>query len=427
MRHVDIVPTILAVLGLDAGRSMQGVDLLAELRGEASERALPQYSEARLAEEGFGMAPLFGVRENGRKWIQAPRPELYDLRADPRETDNLYPRRPEEAAPLEKTLEAIVADSGKRALTAPTREIDRETAEMLRALGYLAPPEERADMAGRDPKDGIAIYAKLQAARQLFQVKQWDRADALLAEVLAEVPENVTARNLLALSAVRRGDFGGAELQYRESLKHQPRQHRVMGALGALALRRNDLDAAQKDFEDALALAPTFVEAMSNLGFVMALRGDSAAAQSWYEKAMAIDPTYPHANRRLADLYYDRKEYARALDYYRRVLVALPRYFDVLIQAGNAARFAGDSSEATRYYAEAATVRPDSWIPPYNLACLQALDGQGDAAVASLEKAVALGFENRGLLDGNEDFESLHGLPGWLRVRDKVPERRRAS
>jgi len=200
-----------------------------------------------------------------------------------------------------------------------------------------------------------------------------------------------------------------------------------MGALGALALRRNDLDAAQKHFEDALALAPTFVEAMSNLGFVMALRGDSAAAQSWYEKAMAIDPTYPHANRRLADLYYDRKEYVRALDYYRRVLVALPRYFDVLIQAGNAARFAGDSSEAARYYAEAATVRPDSWIPPYNLACLQALDGQGDAAVASLEKAVALGFENRGLLDGNEDFESLHGLPGWLRVRDKVPERRRAS
>ena len=44
-----------------------------------------------LAEEGFGMAPLFGVRHDGRKWIRAPRPELYDLRADPGERTNLYP------------------------------------------------------------------------------------------------------------------------------------------------------------------------------------------------------------------------------------------------------------------------------------------------------------------------------------------------
>jgi arylsulfatase A-like enzyme/Tfp pilus assembly protein PilF len=427
VRHIDIVPTILGVLGLDGGGTTQGIDLLPALRGEAPAPDLAQYAEARLAEEGFGMAPLFGVREGGRKWFQAPRPELYDLRADPRERDNLYAAAPGDAAPLEETLEAIVADSGRRALTAPTREIDRETEEMLHALGYLAPPEERAEMAGRDPKDGIVLYAKLQEARQLVAAKQWERAQALLVDVLDTVPENVTARNLLALGAVQRGDFGEAELQYRESLARQPRQHRVLGALGALALRNDDLDTAESRYRESLAIAPTYVEAMSNLGFIATLRGDQAGAQAWYEQATALDPTYPHVNRRLADLFYDRQEYARARDHYARVLETLPAYFAVLIQAGNTARFLGDAREAARYYGEAARVRPDSWIPPYNTACLQALAGDSAGALASLAAAVDHGFDSIPLLDGNEDFASLRGLAAWealhARIRDSGKSR----
>jgi arylsulfatase A-like enzyme len=143
----------------------QGVNLLSALQGRIPPIDLAQYAEARLAEEGFGMAPLFAVRHGGHKWIQAPRPELYDLRADPRERHDLYPSDPDAAKPLESVLEAVLADSRRRALTAPTREIDRETEEMLRALGYLAAPEARAEMAGIDPKDGMALYGKLQEAR----------------------------------------------------------------------------------------------------------------------------------------------------------------------------------------------------------------------------------------------------------------------
>jgi tetratricopeptide (TPR) repeat protein len=195
------------------------------------------------------MAPLFGMRQDGRKWIQAPRPELYDLREDPRELANLLPREAAQVRPLEQSLEAVIADSGTRALTAPTRTMDRETEDMLRALGYLAPPEQRAEMAGMDPKDGMAVYAKLQEARQLAQLQEWARAEALLNDVLAAAPNNVTARNILALAAVRRGDLERAERMYEESLRRDPRQHRVLGALGALALRRHHLHTATARFQ----------------------------------------------------------------------------------------------------------------------------------------------------------------------------------
>jgi len=427
VRHIDIVPTILAVLGLPGGDTVQGTSLLAAFQGRTPPIDLTQYSEARLAEEGFGMAPLFGVRHSGHKWIQAPRPELYDLRRDPRELQNLYSAEAASAKPLETELEAVTADSARRALTAPTREIDRETEEMLRALGYLAPPEQRAEMTGRDPKDGMALYNKLQESRQLVQVEQWDRAKALLDEVLADAPENVTARNLLAYGAVKRGDYDEAERQYRASLEQQPRQHRVYGALGSLALRRGALDESERNFRKALDLAPTFVEAMSNLGFVELVRGNEAGAQEWYERAIAVDPTFPHVYRRLADLFYDRKDFGRSLDYYRKVLVTLPEFFEVLVQAGNAARFLDDPKTAADYYGAAARVRPDSWIPPYNLACLRALGGEPEPALTFLGQAVDLGLDQPRLLEENDDFDSLHAQAQWqaLLARTRAAEQAR--
>jgi Tfp pilus assembly protein PilF len=307
-------------------------------------------------------------------------------------------------------------------LPAPTRTIDRETEEMLRALGYLAPPEQRAEMAGMDPKDGIALYATLQEARQLAQMEQWDRARALLEEVLAASPANVTARNLLALAAVRRGDLQEAERQYLASLAKQPGQHRVLGALGTIALRRDDLATAERRFQEALAQAPTYVEAMGNLGFIAAVRGDEAGAQSWYERALVVDPTYPHVHRRLADLFYDRREYGRALDNYRRALEVLPEGFEVMIQAGNSARFLGDAAAAAAYYAEAGAVRPDSWIPPYNAAGLQAIAGELEPAMASLGRAADLGFAAPALLESNEDFDGLRPLVGWGALVTRVQE-----
>jgi tetratricopeptide (TPR) repeat protein len=159
---------------------------------------------------------------------------------------------------------------------------------------------------------------------------------------------------------------------------------------------------------------------MSNLGWVAAARGDEAGAQRWYERAIAADPTYPHVYRRLADLYYDRKDWPHALEYYRRVLVALPRHFEALIQAGNTARFLHDDATATRYYADAAAARPDSWIPPYNLACLHGSGGRPAEALALLGEAADRGFGSTHLLERNEDFDGVRGDPGWPAVVARV-------
>ena len=53
----------------------------------------------------FGWAPLRCVRAQGSKLIQAPRPEYYDLGADPRGLHNLYYSAP----PTQPKLQALLS------------------------------------------------------------------------------------------------------------------------------------------------------------------------------------------------------------------------------------------------------------------------------------------------------------------------------
>ncbi len=72
--HVDIVPTVLDLLGLGVPAGLDGQSLVHQ---PARERAL--YFEALDANLTRGWAPLTGVIRDGWKYIDLPIPELYDL------------------------------------------------------------------------------------------------------------------------------------------------------------------------------------------------------------------------------------------------------------------------------------------------------------------------------------------------------------
>lgn len=424
VRSVDIVPTVLAALGLPGGSETQGADLLPAFRGRVPPPALPQYSESLLSEVGFGMAPLYAVRSGGFKWIRAPKPEVYDLRRDPRELHNLYPREARRGAGLDRELSRLLEESGSRALAAPKTPMDRETLENLQALGYLAPAAERKGMQGIDPKDGIGLYNKLEEARHAAQRRQWGDAERLLGEILAVTPENVSAVNILALCRLRQHRLDAARDAYLQSLGLDPQQSRVYAMLGALDLLQGDLGGAERNYRQALALTPGFVEAMSHLGMIELLRGREAEAQVWYEKAIAADPGFPWVYRRLADLHYERGEFDRAFAGYQRVLRAVPNDFAALVQAGNSARHRGDGRGAAELFRRAERLRPDSWIPLYNLACLRSAEGDPRRALALLQRLPGRGFDRLDLLETDGDLARVRELPGFRELADRLREER---
>jgi choline-sulfatase len=408
VRHIDVVPTILSLLGLPGGSETQGADLTKAWQGTAPAPELSQYSESLLSELGFGMAPLHALRKSGFKFIRAPKPELYNLSADPHEMSNLYANDGGDAkrsATLDAELERILQTARKDA--PQDNPMGRETVEVLQSLGYLAPGAVRRGMGGIDPKDGIRIYSQLEDARHEAQRRHWPQAEAMVRKILDTLPNHVAARNVLGLALVRQHKYAEAREAYSQSLATDPSQFRIHANLGSLALLEHKLDEADRSFARSLELNPKFIEGMLNRGLIASLRGDQAGAADWYQRADALDKNFPATARRLGDLYYEQGEYREALASYDRALKLSPRLFPAVVQAGNSARRLGDAARAAASFQQAASLRPDSWIPWYNLACLRATTGDHDGAIQALGESVKRHIADPTLLQSDPDLASL--------------------
>jgi arylsulfatase A-like enzyme len=160
---VDVMPTVLDLLGITLPRLIDGRSLAPALRGgEVSDRLV--YAESMYPKQ-FGWAPLRMIRDGNLKYIDAPRPELYDLRTDPLEERDLADALPATVA----DMRARLADLGAEAPGQPSERVALapETLRGLAALGYVSPG--RAAVAiqpakgGADPKDQIHLFNRLRA------------------------------------------------------------------------------------------------------------------------------------------------------------------------------------------------------------------------------------------------------------------------
>ena len=429
VRNVDIAPTVLDLAHLPGANETQGVDLTPLARGEVGAPDLPQYSESKLAELGFGMAPLFSVRKGGFTFIRAPRPELYDLKNDPGETKNLYgdPAYQTKADALDVELEKLLNDSAKHEIAAQSSPMSKETMEALQSLGYLQGSNDRAAAGGIDPKDGIAVYSELEDARHLAQRKKWPAAEKALKAILAQMPRHFSARSVLALVEFKRGRLDEAKAQYLELLAQDPKQFRLYGMLGQIAMLQDKLDESERYNLEALKVAPQFVESMGQLGLLAMLRGDVAGAQQWYDKALAIDPSFPTLHRRLGDVLFERGNFAGALKEYQAAYARQSKDLRSLLQAGASARRVGDGALAETLLREAIEKKPSSWIARYNLACLLAQRGDADAAFAALDDAVAHGMLYPNLLERDEDWDALRKDKRFAAVTAKIAKAGKAA
>ena len=141
---VDIVPTILDLLDIDAEPGMRGRSLLPLIDGEPagetyalseSDTCKEKRSVRPCAPAGIG-GKIFSLRSGRFKLIVDPNapPMLFDLDTDPAETVNRLPAHPEVARALDVRLRGLLA--GDRG-AADRQQLDRETTERLRALGYV--------------------------------------------------------------------------------------------------------------------------------------------------------------------------------------------------------------------------------------------------------------------------------------------------
>src|SRR5262245_14203684 len=114
VRSIDVLPTVLELLGVPAPGDVQGESLRPLYDGGA---APPRFvlAETKAPRENYAWSDLDAIRVGGLKFIRAPRAELYDLSVDPGETENRFPARPDDASRLASELEHRLADAARHA------------------------------------------------------------------------------------------------------------------------------------------------------------------------------------------------------------------------------------------------------------------------------------------------------------------------
>lgn len=111
---------------------------------------------------------------------------------------------------------------------------------------------------------------------------------------------------------------------------------------------------------------------------------------AFYEVARRRDPDHPSALEALGHAYTQRGLLARGLEVDRRL----------------------------------AELRPEDPIARYNLACSYALVGELELGIATLERAIELGYTDLEHLERDSDFDSLRGDSRFQELTKRLAPRR---
>ncbi len=209
VRQIDLLPTVLELLGVAAPKT-QGESLVPAILGRADAPVLTGYSEAFYARYHYGWSELRALRQGRWHFIEAPRPELYDLVADPGEQRNLASEERRTVVALRQELARLERETGTAPAAAAPLEEDEETLRKLAALGYLGSRVETAKSWRElpDPKDRIHVYNLMDRARDEVVTGVPDKAIATLREVLAADSEVIDAWFMLGNAFLQKRDWG---------------------------------------------------------------------------------------------------------------------------------------------------------------------------------------------------------------------------
>jgi arylsulfatase A-like enzyme/Tfp pilus assembly protein PilF len=288
------------------------------------------YSESLLPATAYDWSPLKALTRGTWRLVEAPRPELYDLGADPAEQRNVAAAQPGRVAALRAELQRLEKSTPARSARAV--QPDPEVAEALRSLGYLSGASAPAPVARAgsiDPKDGMALLAEFERAKALLQQGAAPEAAALLEDLVRRNPGNVPfltrlaeassamGRREAALATLRRaaqlnpaldflrlrlaetsfelGRLADARAEYEAVLALDPRSARAWIGLGELALRQGKPDEELALLRRAEAAGTESALVLSRLAQIEVARGQAAAGEGHAGRAVKLTPEFAPA------------------------------------------------------------------------------------------------------------------------------------
>jgi len=373
VRAADVFPTVLELAGAAGPATVNGRSLVPAMFDPKTADQSPAYSESMAPNLQFGWAPLRALRTNRFKFIDAPRPELYDLTRDTAEESDVQNRYPDQALAMKKELDRLVLETGRGAPVPQAANLDKETVERLAALGYIGAPvaSKKAGEKGTgvlaDPKDKLVIFESIQRAGEMVMQNQYAQAAELLEKSLKEEPNIPQALLLLATSYVELGKKEEAKVRLDLILKDNPESVQALISLANILLEERKDDDVIALCKRTLALDELNSQAHTLIAEIQMGRLNYVEALPHIEKAVEIQPKLTRTRLTLAACLMGVKQYDRAEEALRQVIQESPKFPLAHYNMGLLYEEQGKLDEARAAYAEEVANFPKEFKARFNL------------------------------------------------------------
>jgi choline-sulfatase len=391
---VDLFPTLLALSGIESPAKVHGRSLLPVMLHPGTEAPVYAYGESMTPDVQFGWSSLHSLRSSRYKLIKAPRPELYDLSADPDETNDVFAQRPAVARDLMERLDRLIEETGRGAPAPETADLDKKTLESLAALGYIGGPVASKKPAPSqplaDPKDKLLVFSAVQQAGELIVKDEYPAAAQALESALREEPRMSQARLMLGTAYSELGRTRDAKAQFDLVLKDDPQS--VQGLIGMANLlveegRTDDVIALCKR---TLSLDERNAQAHTLLGEVYAARKKPAEALPHFEKAVEIQPKLTRNRLNLAGALTEVAQYGRAETLLKDIIEDYPKFPFAHFNLGLLYEAQGRPDEARSAYAAEVAANPQSFKARFNLGKVLFQLGDRAGSLAQMREVVRI-------------------------------------
>jgi arylsulfatase A-like enzyme/Flp pilus assembly protein TadD len=358
----DIVPTILQALKLPVPMQVQGKGLLPTLAGKRQEEPRSLYTETFLPRLHFNWSELRAIEMGKYHFIEAPRPELYDLTTDPGELVNLYSQMGGVAAELRSKLHSMIRELTPGEELAEKTGLDPTLMERLKSLGYAGfsgggdQKERSSDLP--DPKDRIQVYELISEGMAASQHGQYQESVQKLTAALATEPNSVPVHYLLGLDYYRLRNFASAIDHFQRVLQTSPDYSLAVYQLGLSYAQAGDMASAIQTLQRALQLDSTNFAAAYNLGAAYMHEGRASEAAAAFRQAITLAPDYATAHIALGEVMLYQGQVDDSLAELRKAVGLAPQDPRVHRALAKALETKGLRSEAEQELRKAGEVNP---------------------------------------------------------------------
>jgi tetratricopeptide (TPR) repeat protein len=388
---IQVAPTALQLVGTRVPPEMEGKALTALAAGPAVAAEAPVYSESDYSSRHFNCSRLRSIRLGAYKYIDAPKPELYDLNRDPGEHHNIYTPANETAAALRRKLRVVSARvQGVKPKPRTRQTSNPDAIAALRSLGYLGGGDSRtaSTVSGIDPKDRISDFEAQNRAILLASSGRLTESNALLEQLIQKLPDVPELRASLGLNMQRMGHHADAVREFQEVVKRSERDAVALFNLALSYYELRQFEPAIQNLQRTLEIEPYYTRAEELLGTIWSQKNDYVRARASFEHILEIAPDDFAAHFNLGVLAATRRDWDEAESQFKRVLQIDPNSAEAYNVLGSVYLGRGDLAHGKAAFSEAIRLQPAFARAHYNLGLIFRREERSEDAAREFRAAL---------------------------------------